>query len=242
MSILSIAQNVATEAHFNKPASVVGNADPTATLLLLLISRATVDISNYFRWNNLVKQGSFTFVNNQSNYSLASDYKEYIPQTMWDATSRRPIIAPVDAEDYGIQTNYLITSGIDKMAYFYGNQVYITPVPNNTDVVNYSYKTNLVFQSSIGVGQTGILADTDTTVVPEYLIELNTKLRYLCSKGLITPETYAGSYEKQDFDEQLQAAMKADGLGQKGTINMNTGGNAYWKAAYTQDSNFPQTG
>jgi hypothetical protein len=241
MSILTIAQNVATEAHFNAPSTIVGNVDPTSQLLLLLIKRATTDISNSFRWSGLVKQGTFNFVNNQTNYTLASDYKEYIPMTMWDYTTRRPIIAPIDAEDYGIQTNYLITSGIDKMAYFYGNQVYITPVPSNTDTINYSYKTNNIFKSSGGSGQTTIIADTDTTIVPEYLVELSTKLRYLVSKGLITPELYQASYEKLDFEEQLQAAQKADGMGQKGTINMNTGGNAYWKAAYTQDSNFPQT-
>ena len=46
------------------------------------------------------------------------------------------------------------------------------------------------------------------------------------------------SFEKKDYDFQIKRQMMIDGIGQK-TIHMQTGGTAYWLAAYTQDSNWP---
>lgn len=107
------------------------------------------------------------------------------------------------------------------------------------ETVTYQYCSNNIYQSNAGVGQTTILSDTDTTVVKEFIVELGAKLRFLVSKGLISPAEMEASFEKKDYDFQIKRQMMIDGVGQK-TLHMKTGGSAYWMAGYTQDSNWPQ--
>jgi hypothetical protein len=107
------------------------------------------------------------------------------------------------------------------------------------DVVVYQYCSINYYQNALGGFQSSILSDSDTTRVPEYIVELGAKLRFLVAKGLVTSEEMENSYEKKDYDFQIKRQMMIDGIGQK-TIHCQTGGTAYWLAAYTQDSNWPQ--
>jgi hypothetical protein len=85
MTVLTIAQNVAREAGFTAPTSLVGNADETAIQLLQLIKTETTDLSNgviagqatpmNFNWQALVKRATFNFVAAQETYSLPADFK-----------------------------------------------------------------------------------------------------------------------------------------------------------------------
>src|SRR5271166_72570 len=134
MSVLTIAQNVAGSAGFQQPTYLVGNPDDLAIQLLNLINEETIYLSNEFFWQKLVQRYSFTWVPNQEAYDVPADYDFLLPQTMWNHSSRRPIICPISAEDYEIQKNYLVTSGIDKMAYMRNNQIFFTPIPSGTSV------------------------------------------------------------------------------------------------------------
>ena len=239
MSVLTIAQNVAMETGFTSPSSLVGSADENSIQLLALIKKETRALSDRYEWNKLIVRGTFNFVNAQEAYDLPTDFKDYMPKTIWNYTARRPLIAPITAEDYEIQKNYLITSGIDKMVRVYDGQMHITPVPSSTDTINYEYTTLNIYQSAGGVGKPAITLDTDTTTIDEYLVELGVKLRFLVAKGLVTPAELEKSFEKKDYDMQLDHAILTDGFGSKNPINMSSRVNAFWMGAYTQDSDFP---
>jgi hypothetical protein len=239
MSILTIAQNIAMETGFTKPSSLVSNTDEIAIQLLALIKVETRMLSDRFLWNRLVKRGTFNFVNGQDSYTLPTDFKDYIPNTMWNATARRPLVGPITPEEYEIQKNYLVTSAIDKMVYIYNNTIYITPTPSTTDTINYEYTTLNIYQNSGGTGKADITLDTDVTTIREYLVERGVKLRFMVAKGLVAPSELEVSYEAKDYEAQIQKAIQTDGFGQKQAVTMSGGGDAYWKAAYTQDSNFP---
>lgn len=249
MSILTIAQNVAMETGFSSPASLVGSSDEFAIQLLALIKAEVFDLSNGviageqnpidFNWQVLVKRGTFNFVANQEAYTLPTDFKDFIQKTIWNYTMRRPLLAPITPEDYEIQKNYLITSGIDKMIYVYNNQMYITPIPTSTDTINYEYTTLNIYNSSGGTGQKDIIADTDTCAINEKIVQLGVKFRFLIAKGLIPSTGFPSSFEYSNYNAAVQRAILKDGFGRKTPISMNGAGNAFWKAAYTQDSNFP---
>lgn len=239
MSILTIAQNVAMETGFTSPSSLVGSADENAIQLLALIKKETRALSDRYQWNKLIVRGTFNFVASQEAYPLPADFKDFIQKTIWNYTARRPLIAPITAEDYEIQKNYLITSGIDKMVHVYDGEMHITPVPSSTDTINYEYTTLNIYQTALGVGKPEITLDTDTTTIREFLVELGVKLRFLVAKGLVTPAELEKSFEKKDYDMQVENAILTDGFGSKNPINMNSRVNAFWMGAYTQDSNFP---
>lgn len=239
MTVLTIAQNAAKRAGFTPPASLVGNSDDTAVQLLAIIEEETRALSDRFRWQALVKRATFDFVNGQETYDLPDDFKDYIQKTIWDYSSRRPLIAPISPEGYEIQKNYLITSGIDKMVYIYDGKIRVTPTPGSNDTINYEYTTLNIYKDENGVGKPEITADTDTTTIREFLVALGVKFRFLMAKGIIPSERYEHSFEHKDYIAQVSRAVLTDGFGQPNPINMSSGGNAYWMAAYTQDSNFP---
>lgn len=223
---------------FSKPVTLVDNNDELAIQLLALIKEETRSISDRFPWNALVKRGTFDFVDGQEAYDLPDDFKDFVPNTIWNYSTRRPIIAPIASERYEIQKNYLITSGIDKMLYVYGNQMHITPTPNSTDTINYEYTTLNIFQDAFGVGKQDITADADVTTVREYLVQAGTKLRFMVAKALISTGELQSSFEALDYASQVQKAMHVDGFGQP-KLSMGGGRNAWWLGAYTQDSDYP---
>ncbi len=238
MSILTLAQNVANAVGFTAPSSVVCNTDELAVQLLALIKEETRALSDRFPWQKLVKRGTFPFVSGTEAYALPSDFKDFIPYTIWNYTARRPLISPIDAQTFEMQKNYLISSGIDKMVYVYGNEIHITPTPTSTDTINYEYTTLNIYQTAGGTGKAAITLDTDVVTIGENLVEIGVKLRFLVAKALISTAELAGSYETLDYEAQVQRAMLKDGFGRK-KINMSGGGSPWWKGAYTQDSDWP---
>lgn len=249
MTILTIAQNIAREVGFTAPTSLVGNADETAIQLLQIIATECTDLSNgvisgqispmNFNWQALVKRGTFNFVASQEAYALPTDFKDFIDKTIWNYSVRRPIIAPITAQEFELQKNYLITSGIDKMIYVYGNQIHVVPTPSSTDTINYEYTTTYIFQSSGGAGKTAITVDTDVCSISEYLVQLGAKVRFLVAKSEISPENFSASFEYQNYVAAVQRAILKDGFGQKSPINMCYRSLPWWLAAATNDSNWP---
>lgn len=243
MSVLDIAQNVAKETGFSAPSTLVGNTDEIAIQLLALINNETRALSDRHTWQALVKRGTFNFANGTESYSLAtiaSDFKDFIPGTIWDYTTGRPLIAPITSQDYEIQKNYLVTSAIDKMVYVYNNTLYITPTPSSTDTIYFEYTTLNIFKTSVGVGKAAITLDTDVTTIREFLVQAGVKLRFMVAKGMILPGAIPASFEYQDYENQVQKAIITDGFGMK-IRSMSKRTNSYWTAAYTQDSDFPSS-
>jgi hypothetical protein len=127
------------------------------------------------------------------------------------------------------------------MIYVYGNAIHVVPLPSSTDTINYEYTTTYIFQSTLGVGQTTVLADTDVCSISEYLVQQGVKMRFLVAKGLINPDGFQTSFEYQNYIAAVQRSILKDGFGQKSPINMSTRGNAWWMGAFTQDSNWPSS-
>lgn len=249
MTVLSIAQNVAKETGFTVPSTLVSNADEIAVQLLSLITAETTDLSQGiyggqtadFYWQRLVTRGTITFVNGTEAYNFPSDYNaSYLPNTMWNNTTGRPIIVPITPEQFEIQKNYLISSSIDYMMYVYGNQFHFMPVPASIDSIVYEYLSTNYFRASGGTAKAAITLDTDTTAIDENIVKLGVKFRFLQAKGLLPNVGYQGTYEYRGYIAAVERAMLNDGAG-KPTISMCNYRNPWWLAAHTPDSNWPQS-
>lgn len=249
MSVLTIAQNVAQEAGFSVPSTLVSNADEIAVQLLALITAETTNLSQGiiagravdFYWQRLITRGTITFVNGTEAYAFPTDYNaSYVPNTMWNVTTGRPVIVPLSAEQFEIQKNYLITSSIDYMMYIYGNQFHFMPVPSSTDSIVYEYLSTNYFRASGGTAKAAITVDTDTTAIDENIVKLGVKFRFLQAKGLLPTVGYQSAFEYMDYVAAAERAMMKDGAG-KPILNMSNSQNPWWLAAHTPDSNWPQS-
>lgn len=250
MSVLTIAQNVAKETGFTVPSTLVSNTDEIAVQLLALITAETTDLSKGvvagrvvdFDWQVLMTRGTITFVDGTEAYNFPADYDaSFVPETMWNNTTGRPIIIPISPQQFEVQKNYLIGSGIDYMAYVYGNQFHFSPTPSSTDSIVYEYKSTNYFRTvTTGAAKAAITADTDYTALNENIIKLGVKFRFLQAKGLIPTIGYEQCFEYKNYNAAVDQAILKDGAGRP-ILTMSNRLNPWWLAAHTQDSNWPQS-
>ena len=162
---------------------------------------------------------------------------------MWDRVESRPVeqVSPQVWQEF---KSGLTTATIFKRWRVKANEgakeIFIDPTPTATQCtfecrdgsqvkvgVAYEYISDEWAQSSAGVAQTTFSADGDTFLLPDTLLELSMKWRWLSSLS----QTYAE--EKHEFDRALSIAKAQDGGSSK--IQMDGGVNFRFP-------NIPETG
>jgi len=93
----------------------------------------------------------------------------------------------------------------------------LDPTPASGVSMVYEYVSKNWCQSSGGSGQTAWAADTDTGILDEYLIELDTLWRVLNRMGMAYAE------EKEEAEQQIELALAGDGGAPKLSLNSSTG-------------------
>jgi hypothetical protein len=153
----------------------------------------------------------------QFAYPMPADFARIITDTEWDRGRRWPLIGPRSPQQW-----QLYKSGLIGVATFQrrwrikslivngvvGNYFCIDPSPadNQTSLV-WEYVATSWCQSAGGVPQTQFLADTDTTLLEEYLIELDARWRLLRRLGLSYSEEM-----NEAFSETAKAYAQDGGM------------------------------
>lgn len=184
MTLLTICQNVADDVGVERPATIIGNPDRTAKRLLRAANREGQLLAKQ-DWSILQLPHEFQTVADQDAYDLPDDYESLLSDTSWDRTNYWRMRGGLTAKEWQFRKSAIIaTTGARKdfrIKRGAGNvrQYFIDPVP--TDVVDlvFEYKSKGWNQSSTGVIQSKWMADTDTGIVDEDLIEMGVLWRYL---------------------------------------------------------------
>lgn len=191
MTLLSIVQAVANDSGFQVPTTVVGNQDATASMLLSLINKSGRTLARR-PWQRLQKELLFSTMISQATYALPSDYGYYQADTAWSRTNYwqlRGSLSPYAWQVYksGIQT----TTPRSRFRVF-GNVFTLDPTPSTIEsmVIEYvsSYWVATSAAPTVGAQNT-FLADTDVSLIDEYLLELDLTWRFLERKGLAYAES-----------------------------------------------------
>lgn len=206
MTLLSIVQSVAKGAGFSAPASVIGNSDDTAVLILELANRAGTLLAKK-PWSILQKEYTFNLVAAQATYAFPADYDKFLDYTMWDRTNfwaLRGSLTPQEWQGYksGIQS----TTPRQRFRVKQG-AIYIDPTPTTTDsmVVEYlsTYWVAPTATPTVG-SKTAFTVDTDVSLIDELAIILDTTWRFLSRKGLAYQE------EKTEAEDYIDSTFNDD--------------------------------
>lgn len=138
------------------------------------------------------------------NYALPSDLAYLIVQTEWDRNFRWQLLGPLDAQEWQVIKSGISPVGPRMRFRIMQGQFYINPVGSATslytDTIAYEYVSNawvaVTGAPTVGV-QTGYLLDTDVSILPEDLLVLSLKWRFLKAKGLDYMD------EKKQFDQKF---------------------------------------
>lgn len=179
MSLLTIAQNVAKEAGFSAPQTVVNNTDDTAVLLLALINRAGKLLARK-PWEILQKEFTFNLVNAQAAYAFPTDLGYFQDYTLWDRTQFWAMRGGLNAQDWqALKSGVQSTTPRQRFRIKQG-QIYIHPTPYNTDACVIEYISN----QWVSGANVAFTADNQTALIDENVIEMDTLWRFLNRKGL----------------------------------------------------------
>ena len=202
LSLLSICQQVADETGFEQPATIVSNTEETAVRLLALAKRAVDVLSHVVPWAELRAEHTFTTVGAAAQTSatpIPSNFDYMIRGTCWNRSTSRRLAGPMTgAEWQDLQVNDTAAGSDDQKFTIRGGLFYIHPTPDAGDTVAYEYVINTPVESSDGTtAKATYEADTDVAKIPERLVGLGVKARFLANIGSPLADIAIGEYQHE---------------------------------------------
>ena len=207
MTLLTVCQDILKETKSSSiPAIIIGNNDDVAIQIFQAIKTSITDLARNYQWQELQKEYSFSSVIGQANYDLPSDFDRMIDNTFWNGSQNWAMIGGLTPESWRVLKNSLITQA-ETVEYYRirGNQIIIHRTPSVVENYVFEYISKNIVKSASDVKQTEFLADTDTTVIDEYLVRLDTTWRWLKNNG----RSYAE--EKNIAEKAIAERIKANG-------------------------------
>lgn len=212
MTLLSICQDILRETKSSSiPNIIIGNNEDVAVQIFQAIKTSITDLARNYQWQELQKEYTFSSVISQAGYNLPSDFDRLIDNTFWNASQNWAMIGGLTPESWRVLKNSLITQA-ETVEYYRirGNQIIIHRTPSVVENYVFEYISKNIVKSASDVEQTEFLADTDNTVIDEYLVRLDTTWRWLKNNG----RSYAE--EKNIAEKAIAERIKANGS--RGTI------------------------
>lgn len=150
---------------------------------------STVAISQAPTASTLLTGQSVVFA--QEAYPLPNDFAYLVVQTEWDRNFRWQLLGPLDAQEWQVIKSGISPVGPRMRFRIMNNQFYINPVGSASSL----YTDNIVFEyvsnwwvANVSDTNTGVSKafqnDTDSPILPDDVILMSLKYRFLQAKGL----------------------------------------------------------
>lgn len=238
MTALSICQTVASWVGLPVPSALFSTTDAQSVQLRSLLNEEQTELVKWgdTQWRKLTRIGNFTTAaaDVQPN-AIPTDLDHFIPASMWDRTSSRPVIGPIDEQTWQAWKARPVLTSIIFGFIMHGNDLLMAPNPPAGDSIYFSYISNLgvYAQGDATPTKQYFTADSDTSVFDETMMARGVRWRFLNAKGL----PYAQQY--QEWVEQVQREAGRT----KSAPILNASG-PYWTdllGPYVPSGNWPGT-
>jgi hypothetical protein len=209
MSLLTMAQAVADEVGIASPATVIGNT-ALETVRLKAAIYASMKFFALKNWSFLHKLHTFSTVASTQSYALPTDFERLVLRTEWNRTDQQRLLGPYSAYAWQISESGSYDPTRD---YAYRikpdtgvNKMYLDNTPSGVHVIAYEYiSTYLGIQNSDSSEITTLTSDADTPKFSEFLVERESKWRWLESMG------FAYQRAQKDAEDLLADVFGNDG-------------------------------
>jgi hypothetical protein len=132
-----------------------------------------------------------TYTFGQVNYAMPSDYQRMVNKTQYNKSNRWSVIGPKDAQEWQWLKASYVTTGPRMRFRIIANKFVIWPMPTAQVILGFEYQSGSWVVASDGSYKTRFSADTDTSIFPDRLLVLGTKLKYFQIKGFDTASLQA---------------------------------------------------
>lgn len=208
MTLLTMINDVQDRIGLPRSSVVVSSTEQNVRRLLAWANVEGKALMKRYGWQALQTENTFTSLAQASQTgAIPADFDRFINNSMFNRTRKRRVTGPLAAKDWqSIQaTSASIMTDSFRVR---GNAILLSPTPPAGDTYAYEYISNLWVDSDAdGDGDLAAwTADTQTSLLPEFLMGLGTEWRFLKAVGLDYAESF-NTYE----EEVVQAIMRDGG-------------------------------
>lgn len=202
MSLLTIAQRFCRRTNLDVPSTVLGSTDPQIKQIGALLEEEGNNLAGRGDWQELTNEAIHTTVATESQgniNTIASNGFSYVKNgTIWDRDLRLPVYI-IDGTDWQ-QVKAIAVTGPRYQARIRGNLLISNPVPEAGHTWAFEYVSKNWITDSAGANPDNYFnSDEDEVILPNELVLLGLRWRWLKEKGLEYSEQFA-LYEQEVKD------------------------------------------
>ena len=203
-TLLSLVNDACLELGIPTTTLVISSQDTQVKQLLALANReGREQVAAPVPWAQLQKIQTITLVNGTPSYDFPTDFDSYIPDTVWNPSMRWTVSGPISPQNWEFLKSGLINSQPWMRYRIWAGKIYFDPTPTTTNdgqTVTIEYQSNSFCMSAAGVAQSRWMKDSDVFLLPDDIMVLGLKWRFLAAKRLDYSEekaAWSNAYDKE---------------------------------------------
>lgn len=203
MTVLSTVTSFCERTGLPVPSTVMGSLDAQVKQIRAILEEEGNDLAVRGSWQGLTFEASHTSLALEDQgaiSSIATNGFRYISNdTIWDRTDMLPVLGPMDGIEW--QTMKAIVSTGPRYRFrIRGGKLLVNPTPQAGHDWRFEYVSQNWILGADGTTYKSLFTlDTDTILLPETLILMGLRWRWLREKGLDYAELFR-TYEMQVKD------------------------------------------
>lgn len=189
MSLLSICRSVTSVCGFPVPVSVQ-TTDETHVQLVAIANVTLQSLAEEYNWPQLEIEYPITLVASQATYEWPSDFRKTEASSLFRTDEYFRVKGSVNIIEWN-KRKYGMLGSLACLAYrtYYNPTtgapgIQVTPTPEASGTMVGLYYTNKYVDAGGGSFKTSYEVDTDTSRIPERLVQLGMMWRFRRAKGL----------------------------------------------------------
>lgn len=204
MTKLTVIQGALKRISLISPASVEGSSDQSVSQMNAILEGVGPYLLFSYPWQQLRKEHTFTYTDDTPE-ALPSDFAYFIDGTMWNRTSQRKALGPLEPQKWQTYKSGINTNSYEDVFIVRENKIEFLDNPGS-DTFAFEYMRNTWVLDADGTTQkSSSNADTDTFYFDEELLTLGCIWMYLDNKGYDYAEAF------NSFEKRLSSLRGRDG-------------------------------
>lgn len=218
MTLLTLVNGAQDEIGLNRASTVVSSTDGNTRTLLAFAQTEGRELLERFAWPATQAEATHTTLNAEFQgvmTTIAPGFGYMINQSFWDRSLTQAVTGPLSPQEWQFLVAR-VTTGPYASYRLKAGGLYAYPAPPAGNDWHFEYQTVNFCQSASDVAQSAWVADTDTGILDENLMQLGVIWRFKKKNGLDYSEEFR-SYEQKIANETAR-------VGGKPVLNMAGGG------------------
>jgi len=216
MNLLTLVSSFCRRNQLKVPTAVATSTDDHVLQILEILNELLYDTVDYGNLQAIRAEATVTTLAAELQgalSTLAPSYVKMIPGSMWNRTRKVQVSGPISESDWQNQKSLGVTAGFPRYRIM-SNSLYLLPAPAAGETITFEYQKFVVVAANNSLKEY-FSVDTDTCLIPDRLLLLGLRWRWLETKGL--PSASAGL----QFSNALETILARERV--PATLNLNGG-------------------